>query len=83
MTGQQLTNCRPCPHCGGSSLSIVERFEADNGPYMHDAVECRKCKASAPIAVWNMRNDALTDADRAAIAQIVIDSGLRLSKSGE
>jgi len=45
---------KPCPFCGHTETHITEWCYED-GEF--DAIECARCKASAPATVWNSRKN--------------------------
>lgn len=52
-------NIQPCPFCGGTEFdSNTWLMDDEDSPFTEvDAVECRGCKAGAPLDVWNTRPD--------------------------
>jgi len=54
MSSDHSSNLLPCPFCGGNQLDH-NSWHLDDEEV--DAIECRECKAGAPLASWNKRPD--------------------------
>ncbi|MFC1235108.1 hypothetical protein AACW90_08995 [Vibrio sp. F74] len=56
-----------CPFCGSSMLSVEQKKSAWNNAEVELHVICSDCASSAPIYIWNKRNEEVEQPKLAVI----------------